>query len=184
MKNFLIISAPSGSGKTSICKKILTQDKSIEFSVSCTTRARRSKEKNGIDYIFLSQDEFIKKINNKEFVEWEKIHGNFYYGTLKKTLDYAINSNTKLLLELDVKGAKKIIITDSYLRTFHQIRNLMELVELIVILKSPEEEVVVDVITSEDDMRPEQQEHRTLRREPSPRATAVWKAPGSGGRQR
>ena len=109
MKNFIIISAPSGSGKTSICKKILIQDKSIEFSVSCTTRVRRSQEKNGIDYIFLTKDEFIKKINNNEFVEWEKIHGNFYYGTLKKTLDYAINSNTKLLLELDVKGAKKIM---------------------------------------------------------------------------
>ena len=116
MKNFIIISAPSGSGKTSICKKILIQDKSIEFSVSCTTRARRSQEKNGIDYIFLNQDEFIKKINNKEFVEWEKIHGNFYYGTLKKTLDYAINSNTKLLLELDVKGAKKIM--ENYPRNY------------------------------------------------------------------
>lgn len=109
MKNFIIISAPSGSGKTSICKKILIQNKSIEFSVSCTTRTKRSQEKNGIDYIFLSQDEFIKKINNKEFVEWEKIHGNFYYGTLRKTLDNAINSNRKLLLELDVKGAKKIM---------------------------------------------------------------------------
>ena len=116
MKNLIIISAPSGSGKTSICKKILIQDKSIEFSVSCTTRARRSQEKNGIDYIFLNQDEFIKKIKNKEFVEWEKIHGNFYYGTLKKTLDYAINSNKKLLLELDVKGAKKIM--ENYPRNY------------------------------------------------------------------
>ena len=116
MKNFIIISAPSGSGKTTICKKILFQDKSIEFSVSCTTRARRNKEKNGIDYIFLTQDEFIKKIDNKEFLEWEKIHGNFYYGTLKKTLDYAINSNTKLLLELDVKGAKKIM--ENYPRNY------------------------------------------------------------------
>ena len=116
MKNFIIISAPSGSGKTSICKEILIQNKSIEFSVSCTTRARRSQEKNGIDYIFLNQDEFIKKINNKEFVEWEKIHGNFYYGTLKKTLDYAINSNIKLLLELDVKGAKKIM--ENYPRNY------------------------------------------------------------------
>ena len=116
MINFIIISAPSGSGKTSICKKILIQDKSIEFSVSCTTRARRSQEKNGIDYIFLNQDEFIKKIKNKEFVEWEKIHGNFYYGTLKKTLDYAINSNKKLLLELDVKGAKKIM--ENYPRNY------------------------------------------------------------------
>tara|TARA_B100001248_G_scaffold41035_1_gene26303 strand:- start:31 stop:579 length:549 start_codon:yes stop_codon:yes gene_type:complete len=116
VKNFIIISAPSGSGKTSICKRILIQDKSIEFSVSCTTRARRSQEKNGIDYIFLNQDEFIKKINNKEFVEWEKIHGNFYYGTLKKTLDYAINTNKKLLLELDVKGAKKIM--ENYPRNY------------------------------------------------------------------
>ena len=116
MKNLIIISAPSGSGKTSICKKILIQDKSVKFSVSCTTRAKRSQEKNGIDYIFLGQDEFIKKIKNKEFVEWEKIHGNFYYGTLKKTLDYAINSNIKLLLELDVKGAKKIM--ENYPRNY------------------------------------------------------------------
>ena len=85
MKNLIIISAPSGSGKTSICKKILIQDKNIEFSVSCTTRTKRNQEKNGIDYIFLNQEEFIKKINNKEFIEWEKIHGNFYYGTLKNS---------------------------------------------------------------------------------------------------
>ena len=109
MKNLIIISAPSGSGKTSICKKILVQDKNIEFSVSCTSRIKRNQERNGIDYIFLNQNEFIEKINNKEFIEWEKIHGNFYYGTLKKTIDNAINSNIKLLLELDVKGAKKIM---------------------------------------------------------------------------
>tara|TARA_Y100000816_G_C26013474_1_gene529929 strand:- start:447 stop:995 length:549 start_codon:yes stop_codon:yes gene_type:complete len=116
VKNFIIISAPSGSGKTSICKKILSQVKNIVFSVSCTTRTKRNQERNGIDYIFLTQEEFVKRIKNKEFIEWEKIHGNFYYGTLKKTLDNAINSNTKLLLELDVKGAKKIM--ENYPRNY------------------------------------------------------------------
>ena len=105
MKNFLIISAPSGSGKTSICKKILTQDKSIEFSVSCTTRARRSKEKNGIDYIFLSQDEFIKK---------ELLHGAQNYSPLSVVLEKG-----KGVYLWDVDGNKYLDMVSAYSAVSH-----------------------------------------------------------------
>ena len=116
MNNFIIISAPSGSGKTTICKYLQKLDSSIIFSVSCTTRQIRENEIEGKDYFFTSNSKFEKKIKDDKFVEWEKIHGNFYYGTLKSTLDEAINKGKTILLELDVKGAmtvKKLYPTKS-----------------------------------------------------------------------
>jgi guanylate kinase len=116
MNNFIIISAPSGSGKTTICKYLQKLDSSITFSVSCTTRQIRENEIDGKDYFFTSNSKFEKKIKDDKFVEWEKIHGNFYYGTLKSTLDEAINKGKTILLELDVKGAmtvKKLYPTKS-----------------------------------------------------------------------
>ena len=116
MNNFIIISAPSGSGKTTICKYLQKLDSSIIFSVSCTTRQIRENEIDGKDYFFTSNLKFEKKIKDDKFVEWEKIHGNFYYGTLKSTLDEAINKDKTILLELDVKGAmtvKKLYPTKS-----------------------------------------------------------------------
>ena len=85
MNNFIIISAPSGSGKTTICKYLQKLDSSINFSVSCTTRQKRANEIEGKDYFFITNEEFEKKINDAKFIEWEQIHGNFYYGTLKST---------------------------------------------------------------------------------------------------
>jgi guanylate kinase len=108
MNNFIIISAPSGSGKTTICKYLQKLDSSIIFSVSCTTRQIRENEIDGKDYFFTSNSKFEKKIKDDKFVEWEKIHGNFYYGTLKSTLDEAINKDKTILLELDVKGAMSV----------------------------------------------------------------------------
>ena len=108
MNNFIIISAPSGSGKTTICKYLQKLDSSINFSVSCTTRQKRANEVEGKDYFFITNEEFEKKINDAKFIEWEQIHGNFYYGTLKSTLEDAINKNRIILLELDVKGAMSV----------------------------------------------------------------------------
>ena len=105
MNNFIIISAPSGSGKTTICKYLQKLDSSINFSVSCTTRQKRANEVEGKDYFFITNEEFEKKINDAKFIEWEQIHGNFYYGTLMLTLEKAINEDKRILLELDVKGA-------------------------------------------------------------------------------
>ena len=108
MNNFIIISAPSGSGKTTICKYLQKLDSSINFSVSCTTRQKRVSEVEGKDYFFITNEEFEKKINDARFIEWEQIHGNFYYGTLKSTLEKAINEDKRILLELDVKGAMSV----------------------------------------------------------------------------
>ena len=108
MNNFIIISAPSGSGKTTICKYLQKLDSSINFSVSCTTRQKRANEVEGKDYFFITNEEFEKNINDDKFIEWEQIHGNFYYGTLKSTLEKAINEDKRILLELDVKGAMSV----------------------------------------------------------------------------
>ena len=108
MNNFIIISAPSGSGKTTICKYLQKLDSSINFSVSCTTRQKRPNEVEDKDYFFITNEEFEKKINDAKFIEWEQIHGDFYYGTLKSTLEKAINEDKRILLELDVKGATSV----------------------------------------------------------------------------
>lgn len=108
MKNLIILSAPSGSGKTTLCRALQRRDESIRFSVSCTSRTKRKGEINGVDYTFLTDQEFKKRIENGEFAEWEQIHGNYYYGTLKAILEAAIQHQELLLLELDVKGAMSI----------------------------------------------------------------------------
>ena len=108
MKNLIIVSAPSGTGKTTICKVLQERDKTINFSVSCTTRKPRAGEKDGVDYKFIDDKEFKDGIDNSSFAEWEKIHGNNYYGTLVSTLTDAISHKQLLLLELDVKGAMAI----------------------------------------------------------------------------
>ena len=108
IKNLITISAPSGSGKTTLCKMLQNERSDISWSVSCTTRAPRPNEIDGIDYYFNSRDQFMKSIADDAFAEWEDVHGQ-YYGTLKLNLDTAIANNTILLLELDVKGSMSIV---------------------------------------------------------------------------
>jgi len=107
MKNLIIISAPSGAGKTTLCKSIQAEVPQIKWSVSYTTRKIRKMEKTGIDYHFISESTFKKLADKSFFAEWEKVHG-FYYGTSKKAIDKIIHNNEMLLLEMDVKGALAI----------------------------------------------------------------------------
>lgn len=107
MKNIIIISAPSGTGKTTLCKAVQQQIPDIQWSVSFTTRKKRTIEIDGIDYNFISNKSFKKLIAENKFSEWEKVHGN-YYGTSKSSLNKAIEEKKILLLELDVKGAMKL----------------------------------------------------------------------------
>lgn len=108
MKGKLIVfSAPSGSGKTTVMKKILKQFPDLVFSISATTRKKRPAETEAKDYFFLSEDEFTEKIKNDLFVEWEKFYG-YYYGTLKSFVDDNISSGKNVIFEVDVKGAISI----------------------------------------------------------------------------
>lgn len=100
----IAVSAPSGAGKTSIVKQILKRFPQIVFSVSATTRPKRDVETNGVEYYFITEEEFLKKIENDEFVEWEKFY-DYYYGTFTKTIEKNINEGKTVLLEVDVKGA-------------------------------------------------------------------------------
>jgi guanylate kinase len=103
----IAVSAPSGAGKTTIVKKILKEFPELVFSVSATTRKRRADEKNGVDYFFISEEEFKKKIENKEFIEWEKFY-DYYYGTYKSFIEDNINNGKSVILEIDVNGALEL----------------------------------------------------------------------------
>ncbi|MBI5730620.1 MAG: guanylate kinase [Ignavibacteriales bacterium] len=102
-----VFSAPSGSGKTTIVRDVLKNFPEFVFSVSATTRKRRSSEKEGVDYFFISEIEFKKKIDTGEFVEWEKFY-DYYYGTLKNFVDGNLEKGLSTVFEVDVKGALSI----------------------------------------------------------------------------
>jgi len=101
----IIITAPSGAGKTSITRHLLQRFTQLAFSVSATTRAARGKEQDGTDYYFLSTQAFQHKIQENEFVEWEMVYEGKYYGTLKTELARIWNNNQVPVLDIDVKGA-------------------------------------------------------------------------------
>jgi guanylate kinase len=101
----IIITAPSGAGKTSITRYLLHHFPELAFSVSAATRSQRPGEVNGVDYYFMSLEEFQHKIQNQEFIEWEMVYEGRYYGTLKTELE-RIRGNHKIpILDIDVKGA-------------------------------------------------------------------------------
>ena len=107
MINFITISAPSGSGKTTLCKALQQVEPEIEWSISYTTREKRSIEENGVDYFFISEEEFEDLIIQGHFVEWQNVHG-FYYGTSVSNLENAIKNDKIMLIEMDVKGSMSI----------------------------------------------------------------------------
>jgi guanylate kinase len=101
----IIITAPSGAGKTSITRFLLKEFPQLAFSVSASTRSGRSNEKNGVDYYFISEEDFTRKIQHNEFVEWEMVYEGKYYGTLKSELERIWNNQQVPVLDIDVKGA-------------------------------------------------------------------------------
>ena len=104
-QRIIIITAPSGAGKTSITRFLLKEFPQLSFSVSAATRKARNNERNGIDYYFMSQEEFTDKIQQGEFVEWEMVYEGKYYGTLKSELQRIWNNGQVPVLDIDVKGA-------------------------------------------------------------------------------
>ena len=104
---FIVISGPSGTGKTSVIKALCERDITLAFSISATTRPPRSDEVNGVDYYFLDETEFEDLIQCGGFLEWVK-YGGHYYGTLKSTIESTIEKGQDLVLEIDVHGAMKV----------------------------------------------------------------------------
>lgn len=104
----IIFSAPSGAGKTTIVKYLLQQDLNLEFSVSATSRERRHTETDGKDYYFLSADEFRRKIENEEFLEWEEVYEGIYYGTLKSEVERICSKGSNVIFDVDVVGGCNI----------------------------------------------------------------------------
>ena len=107
-KLLIIISSPSGAGKTSVCKKIINIDKKIKLSISYTTRSPRDNEINGNDYFFISSENFNNKILDKDFLEYAKVFGN-YYGTSQKKVEEILSNNFDVLFDIDWQGATQIL---------------------------------------------------------------------------
>ncbi len=103
----LVVSAPSGAGKSTLCNRLIEKFPGMTYSVSCTTRAPRGREKNGVHYHFLSKEEFAARAARGEFLEHAEVHGNFY-GTLKNTVRQALSDGKDLIMDIDVQGAAQI----------------------------------------------------------------------------
>jgi guanylate kinase len=101
----LIFSAPSGSGKTTIVRHLLSTNTDLGFSISASTRDKRGRtEQDGKDYHFLSPEEFMTKIDNNEFIEWEEVYAGNFYGTLKSEIERVWNAGKNVIFDVDVKG--------------------------------------------------------------------------------
>ncbi len=107
MKKLFVISGSSGVGKGTVIKKFLEKNPNFKLSVSCTTRAKREGEEHGVNYYFLSREDFMKSVENGEFLEWAEFSGNCY-GTNKKFVQQCLDNNEDILLEIDTQGALQV----------------------------------------------------------------------------
>ncbi|MBO5414069.1 MAG: guanylate kinase [Bacilli bacterium] len=104
----IVISGPSGAGKGTICERLKEQNKNIWLSTSMTTREPRGNEKNGVEYFFVTEEEFKKKIEEDGFLEYAIVHNNKYYGTPKDKIADKLNEGKDVILEIDIQGALEI----------------------------------------------------------------------------
>jgi guanylate kinase len=108
MGKLLIFSAPSGSGKTTIVRRLLEQFSNLEFSISATSRAPRGIEQNGVDYYFLSAEEFAEAVAANKFVEWEEVYKGTCYGTLRSEMERIWSKGNVILFDVDVMGGIRL----------------------------------------------------------------------------
>ncbi len=143
MKGKLIIfSAPSGSGKTTILKEVLKQRNDLEFSISACSRPPRGAEKHEVDYYFLSVEDFKQRIENNQFVEWEEVYDNRFYGTLKSELERIWAQGKHVLFDVDVVGGLNIkkMYPDQALAIFIQAPSVEILKERLIGRNTEDEE--------------------------------------------
>lgn len=103
----IVISAPSGTGKTTLCDRLISEFRTMKYSVSCTTRQPRDGEIDGVDYHFIDDETFQAKVASGEFLEYAEVHGSMY-GTLKNIVMDNLRNGTDILMDIDVQGAAQI----------------------------------------------------------------------------
>lgn len=108
MGKLIIFSAPSGSGKSTIISYLLKQNLNLAFSVSATSRPPRGTERNGVEYFFLTPEEFCRRIGNNEFLEYEEVYKGRFYGTLKSQVEKQLGAGQNIVFDIDVKGGCNI----------------------------------------------------------------------------
>ncbi len=106
----VVLSAPSGVGKTTIARELMARRTDVGYSVSCTTRAPRPTETNSADYHFISDDEFIARTGRGEFAEWAMVHGR-RYGTLRSEVQRVLDAGQHVLMDIDVQGARQFVLS-------------------------------------------------------------------------
>lgn len=105
----IVLSAPSGTGKSSIIRKLMNYSElNLGFSISATSRAPRGNERHGVEYYFISHEEFIRRADNGEFVEWEEVYSGVCYGTLKSEVERLVNEGKNVIMDIDVKGGLNV----------------------------------------------------------------------------
>lgn len=108
MSKLIVFTAPSGAGKTTVVRHLLKNYEELGFSISATNRKKRKKEKDGVDYHFLSTREFKRRVKNEEFIEWEEVYDNQFYGTLKSEIARVWDEGQHIVFDIEVKGATNI----------------------------------------------------------------------------
>ncbi len=144
----VIFSAPSGAGKTTIVKHLLSLNLNFGFSISATTRNPRGLEQDGKEYYFLSVDEFKAKINQDEFLEWEEVYPGCFYGTLKSEVERILKINQNILFDIDVVGGSNIkkYYGDQALAVFIQAPSIAELQKRLTSRSTDHPEVIKERI--------------------------------------
>ena len=104
----LVLSAPSGSGKTTLVRRLMLDFPTLSFSISATSREARGQEKNGVDYQFISAEEFTQRIDSKDFLEWEEVYPGTYYGSLKSETERIIQEHKIPIFDIDVAGGLRL----------------------------------------------------------------------------
>ena len=140
----IIFSAPSGSGKTSIVRKLLERNDNLGFSISACTRQRRHNETEGKDYYFMSPEDFKRKIGENAFLEWEEVYPDNYYGTLKSEVDRLWSRGKHVVFDVDVKGGLRLkrYFTERALAVFVGVPSLVDLKERLKARKTESQETL------------------------------------------